>query len=65
MKKRINWFKVFALIMLILEIAIAIWVDKGCTNCNKEQIWVWRAYVMCIMFIPINVMIIFSKKGGK
>jgi len=61
-KKRINWFKVSALIMLILEVAIAVWVDNGY---DKQQIWVWRAYVMCIMFIPINVMIIFSKKGGK
>lgn len=62
MKKKINYYKIVALIFLLLEIAIVIWVDKGF---NKEDLWVWRAYVACVMFIPINVMFICAKQTRK
>lgn len=59
MKKRINLYKIGALVMLLVEIGIAIWVDQGIV---REHLLVWRLYVACIMFIPINVMFICSKR---
>lgn len=59
MKKRLNWFKVVALVLLVAEIAIAFKVDKAVA---KENIMAWRLYVAMIMFIPINVMIICTKR---
>lgn len=62
MKKKVNYFKIGALIMLLVELGIAIWVDKGVV---KEQLTVWRLYVACIMCIPINIMYIFTKQTRK
>ena len=62
MKKKVNYYKIVALILLLLEIAIVIWVDRGF---DKENIWVWRAYVFCVMCIPINVMYICAKQTRK
>ena len=59
MKKKVNYYKIGALIMLLVEIGIAIWVDKGVA---KENLLVWRLYVACIMFIPINVIFICTKR---
>lgn len=62
MKKKVNYFKIGALILLLVEIGIAIWVDKGVA---KEDLNVWRLYVACIMCIPINVMFICTKRKVK
>lgn len=59
MKKKLNYYKIGALIMLLVEIGIMVWVDKGVA---KADLLVWRLYVACIMCIPINVMIICSKR---
>lgn len=59
MKKKLNYFKIGALIMLLVEIGIAIWVDKGI---EQESLLVWRLYVACIMFIPVNFIFICTKK---
>ena len=58
MKKRINWFKVVALILMLIEIYIAFAIDKTLV---KTDITTWRLYCMCIMFIPINLIYICIK----
>ena len=62
MKKKLNYYKIGALILMLVEIGIAVWVDKGVA---KENLLVWRLYVACIMFIPVNVMFICSKQTRK
>ena len=62
MKKKINYYKIGALILMLVEIGIAIFVDKDVV---KQDIIAWRLYVACIMCIPINVMIIGSKRTVK
>ena len=62
MKKKINYYKIGALILTLVEIGIAIWVDRGF---SKEDIWTWRLYVAMIMCIPINIMFICAKRGVK
>lgn len=62
MKKKVNYYKIGALIMMLVEIGIAIWVDQGVA---KENLTVWRLYVACIMFIPINFMFICAKRTVK
>lgn len=62
MKKRINWFKIIILILMIIEIIIAITTDR---NAIKKDINTWRLYCICILFIPINVMIIGAKRRVK
>ena len=62
MKKRINYYKIGALILMLVEIGIAIWVDKDAV---KQDITAWRLYVACIMCIPINVMFICAKRKVK
>ena len=59
MKKKLNYFKIGALILMLVEIGIVIWVDKGVA---KEDLMIWRLYVACVMFIPINFMFIFTKQ---
>ena len=59
MKKKVNYYKIGALVLLLVEIGIAVWVDRGIP---KKDIWVWRLYVACIMCIPINVMYICTKR---
>ena len=51
MKKKLNYYKVGALILMLVEIGVAIWVDKGVA---KEDLTVWRLYASMIMCIPIN-----------
>ena len=60
--KKINWFKIACLILMIVELIIAFGIDK---NLVKENITAWRLYILCIMFIPINVMIIGIKRRIK
>ena len=60
--KKINYYKIGALILLLVEIAIVAWVDKGVV---KENLLVWRLYVLIVMCIPINVMFICSKRKVK
>lgn len=62
MKKKVNYYKIGALVLLLVEIGIAIWVDQGVA---KEDLLVWRLYVACIMCIPINVMYICAKRKVK
>lgn len=59
MKKRVNYFKIGALVMMLVEIGIAIWAEKGVV---KENLLAWRLYVACIMCIPINFMFICAKR---
>lgn len=56
-KKRINWLKVVALLLMIAEILIAFRIGR----LVKGDLILWKIYTACILFIPINVMIIFSK----
>lgn len=65
MKKKVNYYKIGALVLMMVEIWIAFFIDKDLV---KSNINVWRLYCACIMFIPINVMIIGAKrvvKSGK
>lgn len=63
MKKKVNYYKIGALILMLVEIGIALLVDK---NAIKTDITLWRLYVACVMFIPINVIFICIKqKRGK
>ena len=59
MKKKVNYYKIGALILMLMEIGIAVWVDRGVA---KEDLMIWRLYVACIMFIPINFMFICTKQ---
>lgn len=62
MKKKLNYYKVGALILMLVEIGVAIWVDKGVA---KEDLTVWRLYAAMIMCIPINFMFICTKQTRK
>ena len=57
--KKVNWLKVVALILMIVEIVILFAIDK---NAIKENINLWRLYVACIMFIPVNIVFIGTKR---
>ena len=59
MRKRINWFKVIALILMLIEICIAFAIDKDLVKANMTA---WRLYCMCVMFIPINLIYILIKR---
>lgn len=62
MKKKLNYYKIGALILMLVEIGIALFTDKALV---KTSISVWRLYVACIMFIPVNVMFICAKQTRK
>lgn len=62
MKKKVNWYKIGALILLLVEIGIAFRIDQAVA---KENITIWRLYVAIIMCIPINVIFICAKRGVK
>lgn len=67
MKKKVNYYKIGALVFLLIEIWMLIFINKEAV---KESINLWRLYVACIMFIPVNVIFICIKqkrtiKGGK
>lgn len=59
MKKRLNWFKVILFILMIAEIIALATADR---NIIKTNITAWRCYCVCAMFIPINFMIICTKR---
>lgn len=59
MKKKINYYKIGALILMLVEIGIALFIDRDMV---KQDLNAWRLYIACIMFIPINVMIIGTKR---
>ena len=59
-KGKINWIKVLALLLTIIEIVIAITIDK---NYIKGDLNTWRIYTICIIMIPVNIMIILSKRS--
>ncbi len=62
MKKKLNYYKIGALILMLVEIGIALFTDKALV---KTNISAWRLYVACIMFIPVNVMFICVKQIRK
>lgn len=62
MKKKVNYFKIIALILMLVEIWMLIFINKDAV---KENINLWRLYVTCIMFIPINVVFILTKRRVK
>lgn len=61
MKKKLNYWKILALILLIIEIGFVVWVDKEKV---KENLIAWRLYAGCIMCIPVNIMFIYAKRTG-
>lgn len=56
-KKKVNWLKIGALLLMISEIIIAFRIG----NQVKGDLVLWKIYTACILFIPVNLMIIFSK----
>ena len=62
MKKKVNYFKIIALILMLVEIWMLIFINKDAV---KENINLWRLYVTCIMFIPVNVVFILTKRRVK
>jgi len=65
MKKKVNYYKIGALILMMVEIGIALFIDRDLV---KSDITTWRLYCACILFIPVNVMFIGAKrvvKSGK
>lgn len=62
MKKKVNYYKIGALVMLVVEILVAIWMDKGVA---EENLWTWRLFVLLMMCIPINVIFICAKRKVK
>lgn len=56
-KKKINWLKIGALLLMISEIIIVFRIG----NQVKGDLVLWKIYTACILFIPVNLMIIFSK----
>ena len=62
MKKKVNYYKIGALILMLVEIGIAFRVDQAVA---KENITMWRLYIAMVMCIPINVMFICTKQTRK
>ena len=60
--KKVNYYKIGALILMMVELGIAIFIDKQAV---KTDLNTWRLYVACIMFIPVNVMFIGAKQTRK
>lgn len=56
-KKKVNWLKIGTLLLMISEIIIAFRIG----NQVKGDLVLWKIYTACILFIPVNLMIIFSK----
>ncbi len=61
MKKKVNYYKVGALVLMLIEMTIAMVIDKDLV---KENLNAWRLYVAMIMCIPINVIFICAKRNG-
>jgi hypothetical protein len=62
MKKKVNYYKIGALVLMLVEIGIAIFTDKELINNSMK---VWRLYTLCVMFIPVNFMFICTKQTRK
>lgn len=61
-KGKTNYYKIGALILMLIELYIAFVVDKELV---KSSLNAWRLYIVCIMFIPINFMFICTKQTRK
>lgn len=59
MKKKLNIYKIIALVLLIIELGIAFFIDKDLV---KQDINSWRLYILCIAFIPVNIIFIGIKQ---
>ena len=59
MKKKVNWYKIGALVLMLVELWIAFCIDKTEV---KENLNAWRLYVACVMLIPVNVAFICTKQ---
>lgn len=62
MKKKVNYYKIGALVLLLVQLGIAFRVDQAVA---KENITIWRLYIAMVMCIPINVMFICTKQTRK
>ena len=62
MKKKLNYYKVGALVLMIIELGIAIFTKRELLETNLTA---WRLYVLIVGFIPINVMFIGAKQVRK
>lgn len=59
MKKKVNCYKVGALVLMLIEVGIMLFTKKE----TLQNLNTWRLYLACIMCIPINIMFICTKKG--
>ena len=57
--KKVNYYKIGALILMLIEIGIAIGVDKEMVRADLNT---WRLYIACILCIPVNVLFICTKQ---
>ena len=62
MKKKLNYYKVVALVLLLVELGIAIFINKDLV---KQSLTAWRLYIACVIFIPINIIFILIKQKMK
>lgn len=62
MKKKVNYYKIGALVLLLVELGIAFRVDQAVA---KESITIWRLYIAMVMCIPVNIMFICTKQTRK
>lgn len=58
-KKRVNWLKIIALILTIIEICIVLSISKEEIEASLN---IWRLNLLCIICIIFNVVFIFTKK---
>lgn len=59
MRKKVNYYKIGALILMMVELGIAIFIDKEAVRADLNT---WRLYVACILFIPVNIVFICTKQ---
>ena len=57
--KKVNYYKIGALILMMVELGIAIFINKEAV---KADLTAWRFYLACIAFIPVNVAFICTKQ---
>ena len=62
MKKKVNYYKIGALVLMLVEMGIAIFTKRELLETNLTA---WRLYVLIVAFIPINVMFIGTKQKRK
>lgn len=58
-KKRVNWFKVGSLILLIIEFVLVVTANKDLLDTNINY---WRLYITMIMFMLFNLSYILNKE---